>query len=179
MKTVMELLEPLMDLDGRVSAPAKEFQSEAVSHVENVEPSRESRHLLTLQYRTYMELVRGAVRSQLDVPREWDVETGEGLRAYATHYLPYEILSWGGDVRGMFPKTCDVLDRHGISLTRFVEFWFAYPRTSETGYDFFLLKIDLFVKFLGQVFPEAGSTVKQEAELLAQGYLLACQGTST
>ena len=78
----------------------------------------------------------------------------------------------------MFPQTCQLLDQHGVSLNQFVEFWVAYPRKSESEYDFFLLKIDLFVEFLGQVFPEAGSTVKQEAEILAQGYLLACQGTS-
>ncbi|MBA3614198.1 MAG: hypothetical protein H0W49_15060 [Nitrospirales bacterium] len=55
----------------------------------------------------------------------------------------------------------------------------AHPRTSESENDFFLLKIDLFVEFIGQMFPEAISLVKQEAELLTQGYLLASQGVST
>lgn len=126
---------------------------------------------------SYLTLVRGAVSSQLDVLREWDAEMAEGLRAYATHYLPYEILSWGGDVRVMFPKTCDVLGQPGISLNRFVEFWFAHPRKSESEYDFFLLKIHLFVEFMGHVLPSAVSTVKQEAELLSQGYAVACQGS--
>ena len=179
MKTVMELLQPLVNWHSPVSSPDIGFQRKTVSQVENVEPSREARHLLIHQYRGYMALVKGVVSNQLDEPREWDVETGEGLRAYATHYLPYEILSWGGEVRVMFPKTCDVLDQHGISLNRFVEFWFSHPHTSESEYDFFLLEIDVFVEFLGQVFPGAGSLVKQEAELLAQGYLLGCQGTST
>jgi hypothetical protein len=127
-----------------------------------------------------MALIRGVVCHQQDVPREWGgVEREEGIQVYATQYLPYEILSWGGDVRMMFPQTCDVLDQLGISLSRFVEFWFAHPRSSESEYDFFLLKINVFVEFLGQVFPGAGSLVKQEAELLAQGYLLACQRVST
>ncbi|PJA78472.1 MAG: hypothetical protein CO149_03890 [Nitrospirae bacterium CG_4_9_14_3_um_filter_51_5] len=179
MKMVMKMLEPFVNLPAQVSLPATEFQREAVFQVENVEPSPETRHLLINQYRGYMALVRGVVSHQLEVPREWDAEMGEGLRVYATQYLPYEILSWGGDVKVMFPKTCAVLDQHGISLNRFVEFWFAHSRTSESEYDFFLLKIDLFVKFLGQVFPGAGSTVKQEAELLSRGYLLACQGVPT
>ncbi|MEJ2231411.1 MAG: hypothetical protein P8X46_09550, partial [Nitrospirales bacterium] len=75
----------------------------------------------------------------------------EGLDYYATRYLPHEIMSWGGDVRGMFPQTCQLLDQHGVSLNQFVEFWFAYSRRSESQYDFFLLKIHLFVEFLSQV----------------------------
>jgi len=98
------------------------------------------KYFMRLPNSSYLTLVRGAVSSQLDVLREWDAEMAEGLRAYATHYLPYEILSWGGDVRVMFPKTCDVLGQPGISLNRFVEFWFAHPRTSESEYDFFCSK---------------------------------------
>ena len=99
---------------------------------------------------------------------------GEELRDYATQYLPYEIISWGGDMREMFPHTCQMLDQHGFSLYQFVEFWFAHSRASEPDYDFFLLKIHLFVEFLDQVLPCAVSTVKQEAAVLSQGYTLAC-----
>ncbi len=98
--------------------------------VENVEPSRKTRDLLTHQYRRYLALVRGVLSNRLDVPIEWDADMNKGLHVYATQYLPNEILSWGGDVRVMFPKMCDVLDQCGISLNQFVEFWFAHPRKS-------------------------------------------------
>lgn len=176
MKTVMEILGPLMNLSSHGPLPATNFQKAGTLPVENVEPSRETRDVLTRQYREYMSLVKEVLSRRLDVPGQWDAEMNMGLHVYATQYLPYEILSWGGDVRVMFPKTCDVLEQCGISLNQFVEFWFAHPRRSKSEYDFFLLKIDLFVEFLGQVVPVAGSLVRQEADLLTQGYLLASQG---
>ncbi|WP_447964694.1 multinuclear nonheme iron-dependent oxidase [Nitrospira sp. Ecomares 2.1] len=181
MKMVMEMVEPPGHLIAQVRSSATELQRESNFPVENVEPSRETRDGLTLQYREYMALVREVLSGRLDVPGSLDAEMNMGLHVYATQYLPYEILTWGGDVRVMFPNACDLLAQYGISLKQFVEFWFAHPRTSESGieYDFFLLKIDLFVKFIGQIFPEASSLVKQEAELLIQGYLLASQGAST
>ncbi|MDT3777935.1 DUF692 family protein [Nitrospira sp. MA-1] len=181
MKMVMEMVEPPGHLIAQVRSSATELQRESNFPVENVEPSRETRDGLTLQYREYMALVREVLSGRLDVPGSLDAEMNMGLHVYATQYLPYEILTWGGDVRVMFPNACDLLAQYGISLKQFVEFWFAHPRTSECGieYDFFLLKIDLFVKFIGQMFPEASSLVKQEAELLIQGYLLASQGAST
>ena len=179
MKTVMEILGPLMNLSSQVPFPATNFQKAATFPVENVEPSRKTRDVLTRQYQEYMALVREVLSSRLDVAAPWDAEMNMGLHVYATQYLPYEILSWGGDVRVMFPNACHILDQYGISLKQFVEFWFAHPRTSESEYDFFLLKIDLFVEFIVQVFPEASSLVKQEAELLTQGYLLASQGAPT
>jgi hypothetical protein len=75
----------------------------------------------------------------------------------------------------MFPQTCQLLDQYEISLNQFVEFWFAHPRKSGCEYDFFILKIYLFVDFLGQVLPNAVSTAKQEGELLSQGYAIACR----
>ncbi|MBA3968276.1 MAG: DUF692 family protein [Nitrospirales bacterium] len=179
MKTVMEIFGPLMNLLSQVPLPATNFQEAAIFPVENVEPARETRDVLTRQYREYMALVREVLSRRLDEPGQWDAEMNMGLYVYATQYLPYEILSWGGDVRVMFPYVCDLLDQYGISLKQFVEFWFAHPRISESEYDFFLLKIDLFVEFIGQNFPEAGSLVKQEAELLTQSYLLASQGAPT
>ncbi|HNP60526.1 MAG TPA: DUF692 family protein [Nitrospirales bacterium] len=181
MKMVMEMVEPPGHLIAQVRSSATELQRELNFPVENVEPSRETRDGLTLQYREYMALVREVLSGRLDVPGSLDAEMNMGLHVYATQYLPYEILTWGGDVRVMFPNACDLLAQYGISLKQFVEFWFAHPRTAESGieYDFFLLKIDLFVKFIGQKFPEASSLVQQEAELLIQGYLLASQGAST
>lgn len=179
MKTVLKMMEPFVHVPAHVPLPATNLQKTATCPVENVEPSRETRDVLTRQYREYMALVSEVLSDRLDVPSQWDAEMNKGLHVYATQYLPYEILSWGGDVRVMFPNACAILDQYGISLKQFVEFWFTHPRTSESEYDFFLLKINVFVEFIGQVFPGASSLVKQEAEFLAQGYLLASQGPST
>ncbi len=179
MKTALKMMESLEPLPARVPLPTTNFRKAPTFPVENVEPSGKTRDVLTRQYREYVALVREVLSSRLDVPSQWDAEMNKGLHVYATQYLPYEILSWGGDVRVMFPHACEILDQNGISLKQFVKFWFAHPRTPESEYDFFLLKIDVFVEFIGQVFPGASSLVKQEAELLAQGYLLASQGVST
>lgn len=176
-KTVMEILELLVPSRFQVSPSGIEVQGEEGSRVWDFEPSREIRNMLIRQYRDYVDLVTGKVKSRLDIPKEWNEGVGNELGYYATQYLPYEVLSWGGDVREMFPQTCQLLDRHGISLNQFVEFWFAHARTSESEYDFFLLKIHLFVDFLDQVLPRPVSPVKQEAELLLQGYGVACQGS--
>lgn len=173
-KTMMEIMEPLVNRRTSMPAPAKDFHHEIGSPVCDFEPSRETRDTLTSQYKNYVELVTGHVRSRHNIPQIGDAEMGEELRDYATQYLPYEIISWGGDMRGMFPHTCQMLDQHGFSLYQFVEFWFAHSRASEPEYDFFLLKIHLFVEFLDQVLPCAVSTVKQEAAVLSQGYTLAC-----
>ncbi len=173
MKTVLTMMESFVPVPARMPSPAINAQKVEPFVLENVEPSQETREVLTCQYREYMALVSEVLSGRLDVPHQWDVDMNKGLHVYATEYLPYEIVSWGGDVRGMFPNVCTMLDQYGISLKQFVEFWFAHPRTSGSEYDFFLRKIDVFVEFIGQIFPEASSLVKQEAELLAQGYLLA------
>jgi hypothetical protein len=131
------------------------------------------------QYQDYIELVTRQVRSRPDLIREVNAGMDDELHEYTTQYLPYEIISWGGDLREMFPQTCQMLEQHGFSLDQFVEFWFAHSRASESQYDFFLLKIHLFVEFLGQVLPCAGSMVKQEAELLSQGYTESCLNAQT
>ena len=179
MKAVLKMMESLVHMPAWVPSPATNLLKAATCPVENVEPSQETREVLTRQYREYMELVSEVLSGRMDVPRQGDAEMHKGLHVYVTQYLPYEILSWGGDVRVMFPDACAILDQYGISLKQFVQFWFAHPRTSESEYDFFLLKIDVFVEFIGQVFPGASSLVKQEAEFLAKGYLLASQGPST
>ncbi len=176
-KTVMEILEPVVHSRPQVSVTATELAREEGFPMRDFELSTETRQLLTRQYRDYVALVTGKGRSRRDIPKEWYEGMVEGLDYYATRYLPHEIMSWGGDVRGMFPQTCQLLDQHGVSLNQFVEFWFAYSRRSESQYDFFLLKIHLFVEFLSQVLPDALSTVKDEAEFLAQGYAVACQSS--
>ena len=174
-KMVIETLEPLIHFRANVSMSAREFQAEESSLVQNFEPSKETLNILTRQYSDYVALVTGRVNGRLDLPQEWNQGVGAGIGCYASQYLPHEILSWGGDVRVMFPQTCQLLDQYEISLNQFVEFWFAHPRKSGCEYDFFILKIYLFVDFLGQVLPNAVSTAKQEGELLSQGYAIACR----
>ena len=176
MKTVLKIVESFVPVPARVPSPDTNLQSAASCRVENVEPPQETRDVLIRQYREYMALVNEVLSGRLDVPSQWDTEMNKGLHLYANKYLPYEILSWGGDVRVMFPNACAILDQYGISLKQFVQFWFAHPRSSESEYDFFLLKIEVFVEFIGHVFPGASSLVRQEAEFLAQGYRLASQG---
>ena len=176
MKTVLKIVESFVPVPARVPSPDTNLQSAASCRVENVEPPQETRDVLIRQYREYMALVNEVLSGRLDVPSQWDTEMNKGLHLYANKYLPYEILSWGGDVRVMFPNACAILDQYGISLKQFVQFWFAHPRSSESEYDFFLLKIEVFVEFIEQVFPAASSLVRQEAEFLAQGYRLASQG---
>ena len=176
-KTVMGILEPIVQSEPKVPVSAGEFQGEEDFHVRDFELSSETWQMVTRQYRDYVELVTGKGGSRLNLPKEWGANMCEGLSCYATQYLPNEILSWGGDVKVLFPRSCQLLDQNEVSLNLFVEFWFAHPRKSDSEYDFFLLKIHLFVEFMGQVLPSAVSTVKQEAELLSQGYAVACQGS--
>lgn len=135
-------------------------------------------HLLNNQNHHYVEFIRSAMSHRPKVEREYEEEGLEESDYYFAQFLPYEILSWGGDVREMFPQACRLLDQQAIPLNRFVDFWFAYARTSAMEYDFFLLKIRMFVDFLEHVLPCAHSIVKQEADLLAQGYRVACQRIS-
>ncbi|MGH7232296.1 MAG: multinuclear nonheme iron-dependent oxidase [Nitrospiraceae bacterium] len=99
----------------------------------------------------------------------------ESLDLYRRRYLPHEILTWGGDLREMFPETCRYLDDREISLSVFVQYWFREPRTVEVDYDFFLLKLDWFVEFVKEVLPDAGETAAREAEELRSAYQAACE----
>jgi hypothetical protein len=177
-ETVMGIVEPLVNTRTSASVPDLEFH-EKWPQVCDIEPSCETRDSLMRQYQDYIELVTRQVRSRPDLIREVNAGMDDELHEYTTQYLPYEIISWGGDLREMFPQTCQMLEQHGFSLDQFVEFWFAHSRASESQYDFFLLKIHLFVEFLGQVLPCAGSMVKQEAELLSQGYTESCLNAQT
>ena len=83
-----------------------------------------------------------------------DSDRREGLELYRTQYLPYEILTWGGDLRMMFPRGCQLLDEHNVPLRSFCDFWFSQSRPSEVLYDFFLVKIEMFEEFFHQVLPQ-------------------------
>jgi hypothetical protein len=97
------------------------------------------------------------------------------LALYIDHYLPYEILEWGGAVRDMFPETCRLLDEAGVNLNDFVRFWFREPRMTGQSYDFFLLKIERFIEFVHEALPDAIETAEREADSLRSGYEAACE----
>lgn len=102
-------------------------------------------------------------------------QDASALPLYVEHYLPHEILEWGGVVRDMFPEACRMLDRAGIPLHAFVRFWFREPRDAGQGYDFFLLKIARFVEFVGEALPDALGTAARESDSLRAGYEAACE----
>ncbi|MFN3680489.1 MAG: DUF692 family multinuclear iron-containing protein [Nitrospira sp.] len=103
---------------------------------------------------------------------DWTGSTAyhEELDRYRLVYLPYEILSWGGDVRAMFPRSCKRLDERGLSLEAFVSFWLSHPRPIDGPYDFFLVKIVKFVEFVSQVAPDLIEMTHEEAKELRLAY---------
>jgi len=129
---------------------------------------------LAEQYDCYAGIVTGRAKDGLPVLGQ----DASALPLYVEHYLPYEILEWGGVVRDMFPATCRSLEQAGIALDGFVQFWFREPRESEDSgraYDFFLLKITRFVEFVREALPAASETAGREAESLRAGYQVACE----
>jgi hypothetical protein len=124
---------------------------------------------LAEQYRAYAEIVSGRAETGTTEVINADWWCGE-IGRYRDQYLPNEILHWGGDLRDMFPETCRLLDRAQVPLEEFVTFWFREPRQPQTPYDFFLLKIERFVEFVGQRAPSASEMVSNEATALKAAY---------
>ncbi|WP_447979164.1 multinuclear nonheme iron-dependent oxidase [Candidatus Nitrospira bockiana] len=102
----------------------------------------------------------------------------EGLERYRRAYLPQEILTWGGDVREMFPETCRHLERQGVPVSSFAAFWFRTPRRADSGYDFFLLKLERFTEFAIEAHPAVKDIVEREAEYLRDGYRVASEAVT-
>ena len=123
----------------------------------------------------YDRYARVAVGKADPVGMEWMHPTAcaDEIDMYRSVYLPYEILHWGGDVESMFPESCRRLAGRGISLSRFVPFWFSRPRPRPRSYDFFLVKIERFVEFIKDEAPELGGIVEQEAGELRCAYEVA------
>ena len=100
-----------------------------------------------------------------------------GLNRYIHAYLPHEILHWGGELTDMFPDTCRSLRDQDISLARFVSWWCERSRPADRPYDFFLLKIDRFVEFVGEQSPGLQDLARREADCLRKGYQEANAGS--
>lgn len=133
---------------------------------------------LRRQYEAYARAVAGLDGpASVQLPCRW-LESG-ALEAYRHQYLRHEILHWGGELRDMFPETCKDLDRVGIPLALFVEYWFREPRRIEDSYDFFLLKLGRFVEFVGERLPHALGLATREATDLRNAYQAACERVET
>lgn len=133
---------------------------------------------LRRQYECYARVVSGQVEaSQSGLPSRW-LEPGS-LDLYRDTYLPHEILHWGGDLYDMFPGTCGHLAHAGVELSAFVDFWFREPHSANHAYDFFLLKLDRFPRFVRDVLPAAFSQASHEADLLRDAYVAAYETVVT
>lgn len=142
-----------------------------VSRTSNFEP-RTPNLELARQYDRYAQIVTGRVAASLPVLGQ----DASALPLYVEHYLPHEILEWGGAVREMFPETCRDLDRADSPLDEFVRFWFREPLEPHEiaqAYDFFLLKITRFVEFVREVLPASVETAQREADELRDAYAMA------
>lgn len=130
----------------------------------------DERDALQRQYGTYVQFV--TTQDPGSMPADPSLLGGspENLHRYRDSYLPHELLHWGGDLQDMFPKTCRALSEAHLPLERFVTFWFSRPRHDQDDYDFFLLKIDRFVEFVGQACLSASAVVDSEAEELRAAY---------
>jgi hypothetical protein len=140
------------------------------SERERVKPSLMvdgSEERLTKGYQSYARVVSG----QEDVERTALASLAEGvdpegLHRYATRYLPYELVCWGGDLAELFPAIWKSLEKRGITATDFVRFWFRQSRPVADPYDFFYLKLERWVEFVGEVAPDLLEQAQREAGIL-------------
>ena len=133
---------------------------------------------LAQQYEHYVKVVTGQCQwsETLEALGGQRGEFSRNLNKYVQGYLPYEILVWGGDLREMFPKTMFALEENGVPLTDFIQFWYDQPRTVQEPYDFFLLKLSLFAKFVQAVLPANSEVAFREAAELRMSYSILTQG---
>jgi uncharacterized protein len=140
---------------------------------DSIEPTPEAIDALRRQYECYAKVVSGHIgASQTGLPSRW-LEPGN-LDVYRQTYLPHEILHWGGDLHDMFPETCRQLAHEGIDVSAFVSFWFREPHSLSQPYDFFLLKLERFPRFIREVLPVDFPCAMREADALRQAYHTAC-----
>lgn len=88
------------------------------------------------------------------------------LDRYATGYLLHELLCWGGNLAELFPVIWNVLEQRGVPPADFLRFWFRQPRPVSDLYDFFYIKLDRWVEFVGEVAPDLMEQTRREADTL-------------
>jgi hypothetical protein len=137
--------------------------------------SDEARADVARQYERYALTVAGLIQPQ---GTNWNdvMDHPKDLARYTRHYLPHELLHWGGELTDMFPDTCRLLAQAGISLDQFVQWWVRTARSSTGPYDFFLIKIARFLEFVDERAPGLRRDAEREAELLREGYADASLG---
>ncbi len=181
-KPIQMIVEEFARAQERFGVPCSKFEAsrkfevrgsrfEVGSRSINFELRTPNSESLAEQYERYVHIMTGRAAEGLPVLGQ----DASALPLYVEHYLPHEILEWGGVVRDMFPEACRMLDRAGIPLHAFVSFWFREPRDAGQGYDFFLLKIARFVEFVGEALPDALGTAARESDSLRAGYEAACE----
>jgi uncharacterized protein (UPF0276 family) len=118
-------------------------------------------------YQTYARVVAGQeeLGASALAPLAGDVDT-DGLARYTGLYLPHELLCWGGDLAELFPTTWKSLEKRGVTAADFLRFWFRQPRPVADQYDFFYVKLDRWVEFVGDVAPDLIEQAEKEAEVL-------------
>lgn len=158
--------ETLFSRLGKTEQVVPEFETRSVSE----EPRCTSvTQTLGAAYDRYARILAG----QTDpLGTEWSQDTAniEDLDLYRFVYLPHEILHWGGNVEDMFVESCRRLRERDVSLDGFVAFWFREPRPLSGTYDFFLLKVQRFVEFVGEVASELQGIAESEAAELRHAY---------
>lgn len=129
----------------------------------------ESDERLAEASRRYGDLIVGMPGPNGAMPALPEIDDAP-LRWYREGYLPHEILIWGGDLRSMFPRTCERLREAALPLEDFVSFWLACREELPAPFDFFLLKLERFTRFVSIRCPAAGELVRQEATELQDAY---------
>ncbi len=122
---------------------------------------------LSDQYAAYARVVSGqeTLEASTLVPFARNVDR-EGLARYSTQYLPQEILRWGGNLAELFPSAWTALETRGVTGADFVRFWFSRPRPVTECYDFFYIKLERWVEFVGAIAPDLVEEVAREAGVL-------------
>lgn len=130
-------------------------------------PSRGADATLAQCYAVYARVVSGQeVLESSGIASLAEGVDPEGLRRYATRYLPHELLCWGGDLAELFPVIWKSLEKRGVTATDFVRFWFRQSRPVADPYDFFYLKLERWVEFVGEVAPDLLEQAQREAGIL-------------
>jgi len=149
--------------------PTRLESRESQASLDSSAPTATERKQLLEDYDRYARTVSGLMEP---TGSEWQAARadGAGLDRYRRDYLPNEILNWGGELTQMFPDVCRALAQRGIALDEFVAWWFRTPRPVEQSYDFFLLKVDRFVRFVGERAPAVRPLAEQEGTVLRRAY---------
>jgi uncharacterized protein (UPF0276 family) len=179
-KSIKTIVEEYAEAVRRFSIPVQQTMARGMDVEQSIKlkpcpvsvqgPVRQSdRQQLLDDYARYARIISGQAPM---AGLEWEEGAGDttGVTRYSASYMPYEILHWGGDLAEMFPQTCRVLAERGINLSAFVAFWFRSPRPLTQSYDFFLLKIERFIEFVGELAPDARACIEQEGDMLRQAY---------